>query len=106
MEGLTYEKEDLTFEMELELFSIGTITLSEETISWLNVGVSKIISTKESDPEQKTLGQTTTEMVLSIVKLEDFCVKPKVSLEDKVYPETYYHHNHDDMQVDETPVKI
>jgi hypothetical protein len=38
-------------------------------------------------------------MVLSIMKLEEFCVKPKVSLEDKVYPETYYHHNHDDMQV-------
>jgi hypothetical protein len=45
-------------------------------------------------------------MVLSIVKLEDFCVKPKVSLEDKVYPETYYNHNHDDMQVDEILVKI
>ncbi len=68
------------------MFSIGTITLSEETISWLNVGVSEIRSTKESDPEQKTLDQTTTKMVLSIVKLKDFCVKPKVSLEDKVYP--------------------
>ncbi len=88
------------------MFSIGIITLLEETIPWLNVGVSEIRSTKESDLEQKTLDQTTTEMVLSIVKLEDFCVKPKVSLEDKVYLETYYNHNHDDMQVDETPVKI
>jgi hypothetical protein len=88
------------------LFSIGIITLLEETIPWLNVGVSEIRSTKESDLEQKTLDQTTTEMVLSIVKLEDFCVKPKVSLEDKVYLETYYNHNHDDMQVDEILVKI
>ncbi len=88
------------------MFSIGIITLSEETIPWLNVGVSEIRSTKESDLKQKTLDQTTTEMVLSIVKLEDFCVKPKVSLEDKVYLETYYNHNHDDMQVDEILVKI
>jgi len=86
MEGLTDEKKDLTFEIEPKLFSIGTITLSEKTISWLNVGVSEIRSTKESNPKQKTLDQTTTEMVLSIVKLKDFCVKPKVSLEDKVYP--------------------
>jgi hypothetical protein len=41
MEGLTDEKEDLTFEIEPELFSIGTITLLEQTISWLNVGVSE-----------------------------------------------------------------
>jgi hypothetical protein len=41
----------------------------------------------------------------SIVKLKD-CVKLKVSLENKVYPKTYYHHNHDDIQVDETPTKI
>jgi hypothetical protein len=40
MEGLIDEKEDLTFDIETELFSIGIITLSEETISWLNVGVS------------------------------------------------------------------
>jgi len=106
MEGLTNEKEDLTFEIELELFSIGIITLSEETIPWLNVGVSEIRSTKESNPEQKILDQTTTELVLSIVKKKNFCVEPKVSLEDKVYPKTYYNHNHDDMQVDEIPVKI
>jgi hypothetical protein len=45
-------------------------------------------------------------MVLSIVKSEDFCVRPKVSLEDKVYLETYYHHSQDDIQVDDTPTKI
>jgi hypothetical protein len=45
-------------------------------------------------------------VVPSTVKLEDFCVSPKVSLEDKVNPETYYHHSQDDIQVDETPTKI
>ncbi len=42
----------------------------------------------------------------SIVKSEDFCVRLEVSLEDKVYLETYYHHSQDDTQVDETPMKI
>ncbi len=37
-------------------------------------------------------------MVPSIVKSEDFCVRPKISLEDKVYLETYYYHNQDDIQ--------
>jgi hypothetical protein len=40
------------------------------------------------------------------VKSKDFCVKPEVLLEDKVYLETYYHHSQDDIQVDETPAKI
>jgi hypothetical protein len=39
------------------------------------------------------------------MKLKEFCVKLKVSLEDKVYLETYYHHSQDDIQVDETPTK-
>ncbi len=59
MEGLTDEKEDLTFEIEPNLFSIGTITLSVENISWLNVGVLEIRSTKESDAKQKTLDVAT-----------------------------------------------
>jgi hypothetical protein len=42
----------------------------------------------------------------SIVKSENFCVKLEVSLENKVYPKTYYHHSQDDIQVDETPMKI
>jgi hypothetical protein len=45
-------------------------------------------------------------MVFSTVKSEDFCVRPKVSLEDEVYLETYYHHSQDDIQVDDTPTKI
>jgi len=35
-----------------------------------------------------------------------FHVKPEISLEDKVYPETYYHHNQANMEVDETPTKM
>jgi len=45
-------------------------------------------------------------MVPSITKLEDYYVKPKISLEDKVYPETYYHHSQIDIEVDETLAKI
>ncbi len=44
--------------------------------------------------------------MLLIVKSEESCVRPKVSLEDKVYPETYYHHSQDDIRVDETLTKI
>jgi hypothetical protein len=40
------------------------------------------------------------------MRSRDFCVRPKVSLEDKVYVETYYHYNQDDIQVDETPTNI
>jgi len=43
--------------------------------------------------------------VPSTLKLKDFYVKLEVSLEDKVYPKTYYHHSHDDIQVDETLAK-
>jgi hypothetical protein len=52
MERLADEEEDLIFETEPKLFSIGIIILSKETISLLNVGVSKIRSTKKSDPKQ------------------------------------------------------
>ncbi len=79
------------------MFLIGTIIFSKETISILSVGVSKIKSTEEFDPKQRTSDQTTTEVVPSIVKSEDFCVRLKVSLEDKVYLKNYYHHNHDDI---------
>jgi len=68
--------------------------------------VSKIRSIEESDIEQGTSDQIIVEVVPSTVKSEDFCVKPKVSLENKVYPETYYRHSQDDIQVDETLTKI
>jgi hypothetical protein len=59
----------------------------------LSVGVSKIKNIKEFDNEQRTSNQTNAEVVPSIVKLEDFYVKLDVSLENKVYLKTYYHHN-------------
>jgi len=72
----------------------------------LNVGVSKIRSIKETNLEQRILDEIVVELVPLTIKSEDFCVKLKVSLEDKVYLETYYHHGHDDIQVDETLAKI
>jgi hypothetical protein len=39
-------------------------------------------------------------------KIEDFYVRLEISLEDKVYPKTYYRHIQDDIQVDETLAKI
>ncbi len=88
------------------MFSIDTITLLEEMISLLNVGVWEIKSTKESDLDQRTLDQITAKVVPSTMKSEDFCVRLEVSLENMVYSETYYHHNQDDIQVDETSIKI
>jgi hypothetical protein len=40
MEGLIDENEDLIFEIELKLFSIGTIIFLEKTVSLLNVEMS------------------------------------------------------------------
>jgi hypothetical protein len=42
----------------------------------------------------------------STVKSKDFCIRLEVSLENKVYLETYYHHSHDDIQMDEKLAKI
>jgi hypothetical protein len=39
MERLTNVEEDLIFETKPKLFSIGTITLLEKTVSMLSVGV-------------------------------------------------------------------
>jgi hypothetical protein len=39
-------------------------------------------------------------------KIIEFNVKLEMSLEDKVYPKTYYHHSQADIEVDETPTKI
>jgi hypothetical protein len=88
------------------LLSIGTIILLEEIISLLSVGVSKIKNIEEFDPKQGTSYQTSIEVVLSTMKSKDFFVKPKVSLRDKVYLETYYHHSQHDIQMKETPAKI
>jgi hypothetical protein len=39
-------------------------------------------------------------------KIIEFNVRLEMSLEDKVYPKTYYHHSQVDIEVDETPTKI
>jgi hypothetical protein len=68
--------------------------------------VLEIRSTEKSDLKQRTLNQTIAEVVPSTMKSKNFYVKLEVSFEDKVYPKSYYHHSRDDIQVDETLVKI
>jgi hypothetical protein len=60
----------------------------------------------EEDLIQSKGHQIVTEVVLSTMKSKEFCVRPKVPLEDKVYLEAYYHHSQDDIQVDGTSAKI
>jgi hypothetical protein len=50
LEGLTEEEEDLIFEIEPKLLSMGTIIILEETIPLLNIGVSEIRINEESEP--------------------------------------------------------
>ncbi len=95
----------MIFETKPKLLSIGIITLSKEMISLLNVGVLKIRNIGEFNLERRTSDQIVMELEPLIVKSKDVCVKPQVSLKDKVYPETYYHHSQDDIQVDETPTR-
>ncbi len=52
LKRLTNEKEDIIFETELKLLSIGTIIISNETISLLNIGVSKVRIKGKFDPDQ------------------------------------------------------
>ncbi len=106
LEGLTNEEEDMIFEIELELFSIGIIITSDETISLLNIGLLDIKINEEYDPKQRMSDQGAIEVVPSTTKLEDFYVKLEISLEDKVYPKTYYHPSQVDIEMDETPTKI
>jgi hypothetical protein len=50
LERLIDEKEDLIFEIESKLFSIGMITILEEIISLMSIGMSKIKINEESEP--------------------------------------------------------
>jgi uncharacterized membrane protein len=106
LERLTNEKEDMIFETKLKLFSIGTIIISNETISLLSIKISKIRIGEKFELKQRTSDQRITEVVLSTKKLKDFYVKLEVSLEDKVYPKTYYHHSQANIKMDETLAKI
>jgi hypothetical protein len=53
MERLTNEEEDVIFETKPKMFSIGTLH-SQKNNSLVNVRMSKIRSTKDSDLEQRT----------------------------------------------------
>ncbi len=48
--------------------------------------MSKIKRIEELDLKQRISNQTNGEMVPSIMKSNEFCVKLEVSLENKVYP--------------------
>jgi hypothetical protein len=52
LKGLTYEKEDMIFDIELELLSLAQYTISNETISFLNVGVLNIRINGKFEPKQ------------------------------------------------------
>jgi len=73
LEGLIDEEEDLIFETKLEPFSIGTITISKETISLFSVRVSEAMK------------NLTRDIKLGSSKNNGF---NNTSLEDKVYPKT------------------
>ncbi len=100
---LINEKEDMIFEKNTKLLSIGTIIISNEKISLLSIGMSIVIFDEKSNPKQGTSDRGITKVVPSTTK---FHVKQDISLEDKVYPKTYYHHSQVDIEVDETPKKI
>jgi hypothetical protein len=106
MEGRIDEKEDLIFETKLELFSIGIITISNEIVSLLTIEVSNININGEFEREQRISYQGIAKLVASTKQKKEFNVKLEISLEDKVYPKTYYHHNQANIEVDETIVKI
>jgi hypothetical protein len=60
MEGLTNEEENLIFETKLELFSIGTISISYQIVSLLSIGGSKVRVNGKCDLERQALDQGTT----------------------------------------------
>ncbi len=70
------------------------------------MGLSDIRFNGESELEQGISNQGATKLVASTTKATKFHVKPEISLEHKVYPETYYHHNQANIVVDETPTKF
>jgi hypothetical protein len=86
------------FTSEPKLFSIGTISLPLET---LEIMVVNIVLTKKTTNSR---GEPSYNLRISIENVID--KKPKVSVEDKVYPETYYHHTSGQVQVNETPTKV
>ncbi len=62
-----------------------TITISNEIIL-LSIGMLEVRFSGKSDLEQETLYQGAEEVVFSITNTTEFHVRPKISLENKVYP--------------------
>jgi hypothetical protein len=75
------------FANQLELFSIGTISLPLETLETM---VANIIQIKRTTKTTYCKGKPFYNLKSSTKNVLN--KKPKFSLEDKVYLETYYHH--------------
>ncbi len=98
---ITYEEKDLIFVNELELFSIGTINLPLEILEIIvinTIQLKRTIEIANSKAKPFCNFKGSAEIVLE--------QKPKVNLNKKVYPETYYHHMLGQVQIDETPSKV
>ncbi len=99
--GITNEKEDIIFATKPKLFSIGTINLPKK-IQFVKITNLEImyIDVKISISKHGFGVHSTKKKILGN-KYE-----PKVAIEDKVYPKTYYRHQPWSIAMDETPTKI
>jgi hypothetical protein len=99
--GITNEEEVIIFVTKPTLFSIGTISLFE-TIQYV-----KTTNVEIMDTNVKT---TILEQEFEVQSIENKIVgnkyEPKVALEDKVYPDTYYSPQPRSFVVDENLGKI
>jgi hypothetical protein len=99
--GITDEEEDIIFATKLKLFSIGTISLPEiiQSMKTTDMGI--------MDTDVKTsISKQIYEVHNTKKKIFGNKYEPKVTLEDKVYPKTYYKHQLRNVVVDETPTNI
>lgn len=88
------------FANELE-FSIGIITLPLHILDTIVVNImqtKKTTKTIKSIIKHILIPKGSGKIVLN--------KESKVSLKDKVYPETYHHHKPGQVHIDETPVKV
>jgi hypothetical protein len=99
--GITYEKEDIIFVIELKLFSIRTINLHDTILSM------KPIDAEVMDGSVK-ISNSKLKLKLHIIKQNIIGNKyqPKAILKDKVYLEMYYSHQQGSIVADETLAKI
>jgi hypothetical protein len=100
--NITNKEKDLMFISEPKLFSIVIISIPLETLETI------IINIVEFEKTTKTTNSKTkpSHNLSSIETPNTFDKKPKVSLEGKVYLETYYHHMPSQVQINKTPTKV